>query len=81
MRGRMLSLYTLIATRPETGSCRAISTGCILGPMSGDIEVYKKQGLGKRMGFGERPALLLIDFINGFNDPALLGGGVQRVDV
>ncbi len=43
--------------------------------MFGDIEIYQKQGLGKRMGFGKRPAMLVIDFINGFNDPDLLGGG------
>ena len=27
------------------------------------------------MGFGRRPALLIIDFINGFNDPDAFGGG------
>lgn len=43
--------------------------------MSSDIDIYRKQGLGRRMGFGKRPAMLIIDFINGFNDPALLGGG------
>jgi len=43
--------------------------------MSKDTEVYKKQGLGARMGFGQNPALLIIDFINGFNDPDAFGGG------
>lgn len=43
--------------------------------MSGDAEIYKKQGLGARMGFGQHPALLIIDFINGFNDPDAFGGG------
>jgi len=37
--------------------------------------IYREQGLGARMGFGRRPALLVIDFINAFNDPAQLGGG------
>jgi maleamate amidohydrolase len=27
------------------------------------------------MGFGKKPALLIIDFINGFNDPDAFGGG------
>ena len=46
--------------------------------MSKDTEVYKKQGLGARMGFGQNPALLIIDFINGFNDPdAFCGGNIQ----
>ena len=34
-----------------------------------DLEVYEKQGLGARMGFGKNPALIIVDFINGFNDP------------
>ena len=38
-------------------------------------EVYEKQGFGARMGFGKKPALIIIDFINGFNDPDALGGG------
>lgn len=40
-----------------------------------DREIYEKQGLGARMGFGKKPALLIIDFINGFNDPDAFGGG------
>jgi maleamate amidohydrolase len=38
-------------------------------------EVYTKQNLGGRVGWGQRPALVLVDFVNGFNDPDLLGGG------
>lgn len=37
--------------------------------------IYQAQGFGQRMGFGRLPALLVIDFINGFNDPEMLGGG------
>ena len=40
-----------------------------------DAGVYAKQGFGNQSGFGARPALLLIDFVNGFNDPDLFGGG------
>ena len=40
-----------------------------------DIAVYEKQGFGNRIGFGKKPALLIIDFINGFNDPDAFGGG------
>ncbi|MHA1107654.1 MAG: isochorismatase family protein [Alphaproteobacteria bacterium] len=43
--------------------------------MTDDAEIYRRQGIGARMGFGERPALLIIDFINAFNDPDQLGGG------
>lgn len=38
-------------------------------------EVYMKQNIGGRVGRGKRPALVLVDFVNGFNDPELLGGG------
>ena len=31
------------------------------------LEVYQRQGLGARMGFGKKPALVIVDFINGFN--------------
>lgn len=38
-------------------------------------DVYAKQGFGASSGFGVAPALLVVDFVNGFNDPALFGGG------
>ena len=41
----------------------------------GDLDVYVKQGFGLRVGFGVRPALLIVDFINAFNNPEQLGGG------
>jgi maleamate amidohydrolase len=38
--------------------------------MSQDLnEFYRKRGLSQRVGFGERPALLIIDFINAFTQP------------
>lgn len=40
-----------------------------------DTDIYAKQGWGNSSGFGTRPALLVVDFVNGFNDPALFGGG------
>lgn len=40
-----------------------------------DLEVYERQGFGNSSGFGERPALLIIDFVNGFSDPDQFGGG------
>lgn len=41
----------------------------------GELDIYKKQNFGNRVGFGERTALLLVDFTVGFNDPAHFGGG------
>jgi maleamate amidohydrolase len=32
-------------------------------------DIYRKQGLGQTIGFGERPALLIIDMQNDFCDP------------
>lgn len=33
-----------------------------------DQEMYQQRGFGNKVGFGERPALLVIDFIKGFTD-------------
>jgi maleamate amidohydrolase len=41
-------------------------------------EIYRTQQFGQRIGFGKRPALLVVDFVNGFTDPRLLGGGNIR---
>jgi maleamate amidohydrolase len=39
-------------------------------PMSQDLkEFYRQRGLSQRVGFGERPSLLIIDFINAFTQP------------
>jgi maleamate amidohydrolase len=39
------------------------------------LAVYKRQNIGNPSGFGSSPALLIVDFVNGFNDPAMFGGG------
>ncbi len=40
-----------------------------------DIEVYERQGFGNQAGLGQRPALLIVDFVVGFCDPEWFGGG------
>ncbi|MFC3678026.1 N-carbamoylsarcosine amidohydrolase [Ferrovibrio xuzhouensis] len=40
-----------------------------------DVEVYQRQGFGNALGLSGRPGLLIIDFVNGFSDPAVFGGG------
>lgn len=40
-----------------------------------DLDVYERQNFGNQSGFGERPALLIVDFVNGFADPDTFGGG------
>ncbi|MEC7765152.1 MAG: isochorismatase family protein [Pseudomonadota bacterium] len=40
-----------------------------------DTSKYASQGFGGTVGFGQRPALLIIDFTVGFADPAIFGGG------
>lgn len=40
-----------------------------------EIAIYGQQGFGNRIGFGKSPALLMVDFTVGFNDPAWFGGG------
>jgi maleamate amidohydrolase len=43
--------------------------------MTEDTSVYSRQGFGQTLGFGAASALLVIDFTQGFADPAVLGGG------
>ena len=40
-----------------------------------DADVYRQQGFGQTIGRGKRPALLVVDFVNGFLDPDIFGGG------
>jgi nicotinamidase-related amidase len=40
----------------------------------GDAEFFKQRGFGLRIGFGERPALLVIDMLKAFTDPAMMLG-------
>ena len=37
--------------------------------------IYRKQTFGTKTGFGRSPALLVVDFVNGFVDPEIFGGG------
>jgi maleamate amidohydrolase len=40
-----------------------------------ELDIYSRQNFGNSVGFGQRAALVLVDFTNGFNDPSLFGGG------
>ncbi len=40
-----------------------------------DAELYARQGMGRRLEPGVAPALLIVDFVHGFADPGVLGGG------
>ena len=40
-----------------------------------ELEIYRKQGFGNSSGMGQRPAMLIVDFVNGFTDPDQFGGG------
>lgn len=37
--------------------------------------VYERSGIGRRVGFGRRPALVVVDLQNGFTDPGCTVGG------
>lgn len=41
--------------------------------MSDTLQIYEKQGFGGTSGFGRKSALILVDFVNGFVDPEVLG--------
>lgn len=40
-----------------------------------DHGIYERQGFGRKTGIGDRIALVLVDFIEGFVDPECFGGG------
>ena len=40
-----------------------------------DLDVYRQQDYAHEMGFGKSPAVLVVDFQNGFKDPQHFGGG------
>jgi maleamate amidohydrolase len=39
------------------------------------IDLYQRQGFGGSLGAPSQPGLIIIDFNNGFADPAIFGGG------
>jgi maleamate amidohydrolase len=43
--------------------------------MSSDLDIYAKQGFAHNIGIGDAPALVIVDFVIGFTDPAHFGGG------
>ena len=40
-----------------------------------ELDIYEKQNFGNISGIGSNPALLVVDFVNGFTDPDQFGGG------
>jgi maleamate amidohydrolase len=40
-----------------------------------DTEVYRRQGFGHALGIQGKVGLLIVDFVNGFADAAVFGGG------
>jgi maleamate amidohydrolase len=43
--------------------------------MSDESAVYRRQGFGNSLGLQPPFGLLIVDFVNGFADPAVFGGG------
>jgi maleamate amidohydrolase len=49
--------------------------------------IFRQQGFGQAIGMGDRPALVVVDFVVAFDDPKLFGGGnihaavLQTVDL
>lgn len=43
--------------------------------MTDELDIYRKQGFAQTLGLGHAPALVIIDFVVGFTDPAHFGGG------
>lgn len=60
-----------------TSSDRPSASEGVSQPPNGetDEEIYARQGLGRRAGFGVAPALVIVDYVVGFADPSQFGGG------
>jgi maleamate amidohydrolase len=43
--------------------------------MTDELEIYRAQGFAQTIGIGEAPAVVIVDFVIGFTDPAHFGGG------
>ena len=43
-----------------------------------ELDIYKQQGFANTVGIGTSPALVIVDFVEGFTDPAHFGGGNIR---
>ena len=43
--------------------------------MPDELDIYRQQGFATPLGLGQAPAVLVIDFVLGFTDPAHFGGG------
>jgi maleamate amidohydrolase len=43
--------------------------------MTDELDIYRQQGMGQSIGIGAAPALVIVDFVLGFTDPAHFGGG------
>ena len=40
-----------------------------------ELDIYARQGFAQTIGIGHAPALVMVDFVLGFTDPAHFGGG------
>lgn len=49
--------------------------------MSSKEDIYAKAGIGQPVGFGTRPAVLVVDFQKGFTYPEALSGGDMTAQV
>lgn len=45
-----------------------------MGVKTGDEEFFRQRGFGLKIGFGKRPALLVVDMLRAFTDPKMLLG-------
>ncbi len=64
-----------MTTATATTSTQSVPTEGVQGDISADISVYARQGFGTPLPLKAPFGLLIIDFVNGFADPAVFGGG------
>src|SRR3954453_6666957 len=62
--------YLIEQARLLDWNCANIIYREAMSDFDGALEVYSRSGIGLRVGFGDRAAILVVDLQNGFTDPA-----------
>jgi nicotinamidase-related amidase len=70
-----------MAEEQGAGRSRTLTAELIAALTSEARALYRERGIGSRVGFGQRPAVLVVDMSRAFTDPSYLVGDDQTAAV